>query len=84
MEFVKVPLNIAQRAARVYHPLIPYERKFVAEQRNIKEVDVVEPVRVGNDLTDFVLDQYDRTVNKLNAMSEEELLAFAKEKKLKK
>ena len=37
MEFVKVPLNIAQRAARVYHPLTPYVRKFIAEQRNKKD-----------------------------------------------
>lgn len=43
MEFVKVPLNIAQRAARVYRPMMPYVRKFIAERRNIKEVAEVIP-----------------------------------------
>ena len=36
MEFVKIPLHIAHRAAKVYRPMMPYVRKFISEQRQQK------------------------------------------------
>lgn len=55
MEFVKIPLSIAQRAARHFRPLMPYVRKHIAEQRAkgivIDEaienpVTTIEPVQI--------------------------------------
>lgn len=43
MEYVMVPLNIAQRASRVYRPILPYVRKHIAERRNtVEAVETVE------------------------------------------
>jgi hypothetical protein len=33
MEYVQIPLNIAQKAMRAYRPLLPYVRKRLAELR---------------------------------------------------
>ena len=38
MEYVKIPLNIAQKAMRAYRPILPYVRKFLAEQRQANKV----------------------------------------------
>ena len=82
MEFVQIPLNIAQRAARVYRPMLPYVRKFIAENRKSK-VDVVIPTQT-TDLSAFVISEYEKVLKDLESKTEEELLEFAKSKKLKK
>lgn len=47
MKYVQIPLNIAQRAARAYRPLLPYVRKFIAEQRQLETVTVI-PEDISN------------------------------------
>ena len=66
MKYVEIPLNVAQRAARAYRPLLPYVRKFIAEQRT------VEPIAVP-DLGDFVRKGYDELRNELESKSLKEL-----------
>jgi len=82
MDYVQIPLNIAQRAARVYRPILPYVRKFIAENRK-SNVDVVTPIQM-NDLSAFVISEYEKVLKDLESKTEEELLEFAKSKKLKK
>ena len=80
MEFVQIPLRIAQRAARVYRPMLPYVRKYIVEQRKIT---VVDPLQI-QDLSDFVVSEYEKLLIVLNSQTVEELLEFAKSKGLKK
>ena len=68
MDFVKVPLCVAQRGARVYRPLMPYVRKFIAENRG-KTVIEPEPL-IGEDL--------EMIKGKLEAKSKAELVEIAK------
>jgi hypothetical protein len=42
MEYVEIPLQIAQRAMRVYRPLVPYVRKRVSELRQAGKETVTE------------------------------------------
>lgn len=37
MDTVEIPLAIAQKAMRRFHPLVPYVRKRIAELRNERE-----------------------------------------------
>ena len=91
MEFVKVPLNIAQRAARAYHPIMPYVRKYIAERRNemiepteLESInEVIEPSQVA-DLGNWVASEYNNFVAKVKSMTKEELTDLAKSKGLKK
>lgn len=76
---VEIPLNIAQRAARVYRPLIPYVRKFIAEQRH---KEVVQPMQI-NDLSDFLAKEFEKKKEELNSKTMDELIEMAKEQKIK-
>lgn len=79
MDYVQVPLNIAQRAARVYRPLLPYVRKFIAEHR---QKQIVEPTKI-KDLSGFVIDEFEQSKQELESKEMDELLAMAKENKIK-
>ena len=68
MEYVKIPLCVAQRGARVYRPLMPYVRKFIADNRG-KTVIEPEPL-AGEDL--------EMIKSKLEAKSKAELVEIAK------
>lgn len=54
MDTIEIPLKIAQRAMRHFHPLVPYVRKRVAELRGqgkkVEEVaeqpEVVKPKKI--------------------------------------
>lgn len=76
---VEIPLNIAQRAARVYRPLIPYVRKFIAEQRH---KEVVQPAQI-NDLSNFLISEFEKKKEELNSKTMDELVGMAKEQKIK-
>lgn len=85
MEYVQIPLNIAQRAARVYRPLLPYVRKFIASQREPeekKEVTVVDYVEIP-DVGDFILNQFKEVEAEYNKKTKAELCEIAKDAGMK-
>jgi hypothetical protein len=79
MEYVQIPLNIAQRAARVYRPLLPYVRKFIVSQREEKkDVTVVDYVEIP-DVGDFILNQFKEVEAEYNKKTKAELCEIAKD-----
>lgn len=44
IKMVEIPLRIAQRAARLYRPMMPYVRKFIADNRVKEEIKVEKPI----------------------------------------
>ena len=67
MKYVEIPLNIAQRAARKYRPILPYVRKFIASQRQI--IDPKEFI----DLSDFAAEEYRKLKENLESKTVNEL-----------
>jgi hypothetical protein len=79
MEYVQIPLNIAQRAARVYRPLLPYVRKFIVSQREEKkDVTVIDYVEIP-DVGDFILNQFKEVETEYNKKTKAELCEIAKD-----
>ena len=48
MEYVQIPLQIAQKAMRVYRPLLPYVRKRLQELRQGSKEVIEEPIKLGS------------------------------------
>ena len=58
MEYVEIPLQIAQRAMRVYRPLVPYVRKRVSELRQSGKGTVtgITPEMVTDEILETILE----------------------------